>query len=522
MVPIETPSTDPLATTAGWGRWRIPFGGLVGSALIVGVVLRFVTKSPLWLDEALSVNIAKLPVGEIVEALRHDGHPPLFYVLLHGWMGVFGQSDWAVRAFSGLWSLALLPLVWVAARRIGGTRVAVYALALLALSPFAIRYGTETRMYAMVAVLSVAGWLLVDDALRGRATLVRLVAIACVVGALLWTHYWAIWFLLTAGIALLVHLWRVQRSGPPQLARSTYRVIAAVAVGGLTFLPWAPVMLYQGSHTGTPWARPMRPTEMVATMLLDFGGGKYAEATVLGWLFAAIAAVGLLGRAIDRRRIELDLRTRPEGRAFAILVGGTLAVACVTGYALNATFASRYASIIHPFVIILGALGLDQIRSRPIALAALTMLLVLGGIGGARNVVTDRSDARRSADVITANAERGDWVVYCPDQLGPATSRLLDVDVHQVTYPEFLRPQRVDWVDYKERLAETKPANFAAELLDRVGAHRIFLVYSTAYETHASICPALFNAIGRSRPPQPLTESTDAFEPAAVVLFAKP
>lgn len=522
MVPIASPNTDPLATTSGWGRWRAPFWLLIGSALLLGVVLRFLTNSPLWLDEALSVSIARLPLGEMVEALRHDGHPPLFYLLLHGWMAVFGEGDWTVRAFSGLWSLALFPLVWVAARRIGGSRVAVYAVALLSLSPFAIRYGTETRMYAMVAVLSLAGWLLVDDALRGRPTLARLAAIAAVVSALLWTHYWAIWFLLTAGIGLLVHLWRARRSDEAQMARSAYLVIAAVVVGGLTFLPWVPAMLYQGSHTGTPWSRPMRPTQILETMLLDFGGSKHAEATVLGWLTVALAMLGLLGRAIDRRRIELDLRTRPRGRAFAVLIGGTLVVACVAGYALNATFASRYASIIHPFFIILAALGLDQIRSRPTAMAVLSMLLLLGGIGGVRNVVTDRSDARRSADAITTHAEPGDWVVYCPDQLGPATSRLLHLDVRQVTYPNFLPPERVDWVDYKEQLARTGPEAFAADLLDRVGSHRVFLVYSTAYDTHKSICPALFNAIGKSRPPQPLTESTGAFEPATVVLFATP
>ena len=59
------------------------------------------TRSPLWLDEALSVNIAKLPIGQIPAALRHDGHPPLYYVLLHVWMSVLGSGDVAVRSAVG-------------------------------------------------------------------------------------------------------------------------------------------------------------------------------------------------------------------------------------------------------------------------------------------------------------------------------------------------------------------------------------------------------------------------------------
>ncbi|MEY4916125.1 MAG: hypothetical protein RL616_38, partial [Verrucomicrobiota bacterium] len=40
-----------------------------------------------------SVNIARLPLGELPEALRHDGHPPLYYALLHVWMQVAGSGD---------------------------------------------------------------------------------------------------------------------------------------------------------------------------------------------------------------------------------------------------------------------------------------------------------------------------------------------------------------------------------------------------------------------------------------------
>lgn len=509
---------DPLATDAGWGRWRVPAYLLMGGALVVGLVLRFVTRSPLWLDEALSVNIASLPVGQIGPALRHDGHPPLYYVLLHGWITVLDDGQWTVRAFSGLWSLALFPLVWVAARRVGGRRVAVYAVVLLALSPFAIRYGTETRMYAMVSVLVVAGWLLADDALR-RPTLARLAGLAAVVGLVCWTHYWALWFLGAAALGLVLHGWRARREGRREDLIATAKVLGAMVVGGLTLLPWLPSLLYQSTHTGTPWARPVRPTEMVTFTLTDFGGGPTPEATLLGWLLGLLVVIGLCGRATDRFHVALDVRTRPAGRPFAILVTATLAIACAVGYATGATYATRYASVLFPFVIVLAALGVDQFRSRPVVLGVLTVLLALGGVGGVLNVVKDRSDARRSADAIAARAERGDWVVYCPDQLGPATSRLLSDDLHHVTYPDLAPPQRVDWVDYKARLDRTSPEAFARTVLDQAGDREIFLVYSADYETHRQRCPALYNALAAERTPEVLSQPSDAYEPSSVVAF---
>jgi len=72
---------------------------------VVGVAAWFVPRSSLWLDEALSVNLAQLAPSELLEALGRDGHPPAYYLLLHAWMLVAGDSDLAVRALSGVWEL---------------------------------------------------------------------------------------------------------------------------------------------------------------------------------------------------------------------------------------------------------------------------------------------------------------------------------------------------------------------------------------------------------------------------------
>jgi uncharacterized membrane protein len=77
--------------------------------IAAGVVGRFLAPGGLWLDEALSVNIAKLPLQQLPGALIQDGSPPLYYLILHFWMLVFGQGDFAVRSLSGVVSVATLP-----------------------------------------------------------------------------------------------------------------------------------------------------------------------------------------------------------------------------------------------------------------------------------------------------------------------------------------------------------------------------------------------------------------------------
>jgi hypothetical protein len=80
--------------------WPPPEWALVATAALVsvGVVLRFWTHSDMWLDEALTVNISRLPLSQLHEALMKDGAPPLYYFLLHFWMKVFGSSNLGARS----------------------------------------------------------------------------------------------------------------------------------------------------------------------------------------------------------------------------------------------------------------------------------------------------------------------------------------------------------------------------------------------------------------------------------------
>ena len=123
---------DPEAESAGTGTGTgtespatiapAPWWVRVGIVVVVGagIVARFLPRGSMWLDEALSANIAQLPLGDIGGALERDGHPPLYYVILHAWGALVGWSPWALRALSGIFGVAALPLAFWAGRRIGG------------------------------------------------------------------------------------------------------------------------------------------------------------------------------------------------------------------------------------------------------------------------------------------------------------------------------------------------------------------------------------------------------------------
>ena len=483
----DTPPEPPSGRSIP--SWMVTFS-LVGVA-VLGIALRFVTTSKLWLDEALTVNISRLPVGDLLEALKHDGHPPLYYVLLHYWMEVFGHGDVPARALSGVIGVATLPLAWIAGRRLGGTTAARWSLVVVALSPYCVRYSSEARMYSLVMLLVLAGYLLLTDALR-EPTPLRLGGLAVLSGVLLLSHYWSIWLLGSVGLLLLLR-WR---RSPAAERPATRRALVAIAAGGVLFLPWLPSFLYQADHTGTPWAGPMRPSSIPAVALTDLGGGiNLYEATLYGMVLLLGSLLALFVVRSNGPELFLDLRTTPLVRPLLAVTVLTLAVGAATAYPTGATFQSRYAAVVVPFVLVAVGVGLALLP----ATARLTLGAVLVGLSGfgiVWNLYFERTQAPQVSEQIAAHAQPGDVVVFCPDQLGPAFSRDLPEGMQAVSYPTLDDPAVVDWVDYADRQAAADPVRIADEVRGMAAGHDVFVVWRDGYETFGDQCQQLRQELG--------------------------
>ena len=107
------------------------------------------------MDEAITTGIASHSLSAIPGVLRHDGSPPLFYLLLHVWISVFGASEAATHSLSLVFGLLCIPAGIWAAWSLFGRRAGLYAAVLFAFSTFLTAYATETRMYELMALLGI-------------------------------------------------------------------------------------------------------------------------------------------------------------------------------------------------------------------------------------------------------------------------------------------------------------------------------------------------------------------------------
>jgi hypothetical protein len=464
---------------------------VVGSlAVVIGIGLRFYAPTALWLDEALSVNIARLPVSQIPRALAHDGAPPLYYLMLHVWMLMFGQSNVAVRAMSGIISVASLPLFWFAGRRLGGRTVAWITFFLALSSPFAINYATTARMYSLMILWSLLGFLALTRALEEPSP-GRLVVLGAVTVAMLYTHYWGLYLVLVTCAWLAWHLYRTGQGGPQ---------LKAIIIGALLFLPWSPVFVYQTLHTGTPWASPASAGDLLG-VFGDFSGtgpwggllmfatfalfllGVFGRTVTPGSAVDTVGAAGGTERSQPGRAIMVELRPRPGMGPLAGVTIGTLLLAVVLGALASAAFVARYTAVVLPLFLLVVATGVAVLPGRRFRVGCVALLTVAGLLTGLNENQQQRTQATQVAAVLNVQAQPGDLVVYCPDQLGPAVHRLLRVrGVTEITFPRAIGPQRVDWVNYTVVISDTDVAAFAEAARARLGAgHTLWLVYRDGY-----------------------------------------
>lgn len=471
---------------------------------VAGFALRFAATGPLWLDESLSVGIARLPYNDLVDALKHDGSPPVYYLLLHWWLDVVGHGPVAARALSGVLGIATVPAAWAFAREATGSRrVAWVTAVLLATSPFALRYSSEARMYALVMLLvALGGWALAR-LLRGGSWRAGLGVAVCS-GLLLLTHYWSMYLLGAVGIGLL--------------AKRLWRPVIAVALGGVLFLPWLPVFVYQLANTGTPWAGRPAFGAVVDAVLEWAGSGPVGR--LLFVLLLALGALGVFGAGVDERRVELDLRGRPVGRRLGAATFGALLLGILSGMALKSGYAPRYSAVaIVPFLV-LAATGTTALLDERVRTGVVAACALLGLAVGAPLVVKPRTQAGVVAEALYGRVGAADVVVYCPDQLGPAVSRLLPDGTPQVVFPSGGPPDLVDWVDYQQRNEAADPVAFADDVLRRHQGGTVWLVMAGGYRTFENKCDELAERLRAGRREEPLVRSKGRyFERATLVAY---
>lgn len=110
----------------------------------------------LWRDELDAILFSLRDLGGLLPLFLGAGHNgPLYYLVLHFWILLAGDSEFSARFFSLICGVLAVPLIFKLGRRWMGRSGSLLAAMLCTTSPYLVWYSQEAKMYALLFLLSM-------------------------------------------------------------------------------------------------------------------------------------------------------------------------------------------------------------------------------------------------------------------------------------------------------------------------------------------------------------------------------
>jgi mannosyltransferase len=357
----------------------------VWPALVTLVVTGYGATTPqLWRDEMATWSAATRSPSELVHMVTNiDAVSGSYYLFMHYWIAVFGDSVLALRMPSILCMAGVTALVTVIGERLLGAGAGLLAGLLFAVVPSTSRYAHEARSYAFAAFFAVLATLLLIRALD-HPSWARWVAYGAAVTATGLSHLIAVTVVTGHAVAAVL-------AGRD----AVLRWCAASAGAALTLSPL--VVLGKGQQAAQlGWV----PTPSAADLLTV--SGHVFRSGMLAGITIGLAA---LGWALHGR----------WGAPLALCALGP-AVLMWTAGQLTQVWVPRYLTFTVPFLCLLAGAALAEVRLRG-ALAIVAVFLLISAPD--QRVIrrwhdTQPLDFQAAAAIVREHQRPGDGIVYAP------------------------------------------------------------------------------------------------------------
>lgn len=406
-----------------WRRFAIPV-----SLVLLAYLLRALTLDlqSFWVDEVYAVWFIDRPLKEALRLIiTPDNNGPLYFLFLWGWRRLTGPSDFAVRYLSTLFSVLTVAALWQLGKTWFGKRVAGGAALLIALSPFAIWFGQEAKMYALHMLLATLATLLLTYALRHNRWHAWL-AYVISSNLLAYSHFFGAFTIAAHGIIVLGVAWGDWRRLRSYLLTMFLAALAYIPV--LRFA-WRILPDFQLQDS---WRHFIPLPQMLRDMLTAYTFRVAPPAHGGLWL-------GLIALAVLWGNVAAWRRSWRKG----LTLSGMLCLPVLIFYPVSfriPSFDAKYLSASFPFLMLTLALALEALhrRGKAPALIALCGLSLLCGQAQLRDLTQpdiQRTDWRYVATYLDVHGQPDDAIVVFADYMDRVLKRYYAGPIPIFPYP---------------------------------------------------------------------------------------
>jgi len=412
-----------LASTAPVGKY-IENNFQLLLIFLLGLFLRicYLGAESMWLDEIFSVEMSHLnPINIVKEnMLQGDSNPPLYYVLLHYWVIMFGDSEFASRMLSVIPGSLSVLLIYKFGRELFNKNAGLIAALIMAVSVFQIKYSQEARTYSLIVFLTLFSNYLFLRLLSGYRYKYVL-GYVFITAALIYAHYYWVFYVMAQNVYVFTKLILNPRGEWPGFKRW-------IAVQFILVVVWLPeFILLKGAdamHEGFWRARPDIHT--VIDTILQFSGSL--QLLILFFVLSAFTVVSAVGANFKSGPKETVNRagSLPQDSPFSntidrvyfliVLLFTPIIFAFIISRVFNPIYGDRYLIGASPALYVLIAAGIDNLGFKKLQVFAVILIVCLSLLGIYRYYLSaDKHQWREAVYYIEENASPGDLIMVSPD-----------------------------------------------------------------------------------------------------------
>ncbi|MGB3681983.1 MAG: glycosyltransferase family 39 protein [Rubrobacteraceae bacterium] len=402
-----------------------PFAVALGGVLLLGTFLRFYQLGfeSLWLDEGASIKIASMDPLRMIRQATADPTPPFYYLILHYWMALFGDSEFAVRSLSAIAGSLSIPVMYWVGALLFGRITGLLAAAILAVSELQIYYSQEVRVYSLFSLLALISFYFFIRIFQGKTGRLWLTGYVVSTVFLMYAHVYGIFVLAAQDLYLLTALLVSRKFGG--WTRPSVKTWAVIH-GAIAFL-YIPGLLFLAGQITDPRGRAWvdEPGLPFLAQLPEY----YSGSTLATLVFVTLAVLGIVRKTVSR------------GPAFAgrtyLLVAWLLALTAlpfvVSKFSVVILGHPRHTIAASLAFYLLAAKGLGGLTSgayrKPLALGAVALVVALSAPSlWAHYTSLEKPQWREATQYVKAHAGQNDLVIYRTGLLFDHYSQRADIE----------------------------------------------------------------------------------------------
>lgn len=385
--------------------------------LMIGIFLRVydLNTESLWLDEGFSITYAKLNLYKIF--FLRENNPPLYFIILHLWINLFGDSEFSVRFLSVLFGSSSIFMMYKVSKQIFDKDVGIFSSLLLCLSVFHIHYSQEARTYSLTVLLTLLSMYFFTKYLKKRSNTI-LFAYILSSTFLIYSHIYGIFIIISQNIYIISLF---------LLSKNTYKLkliswILIQIILFIFFIPWASIFINQTLkivHDGFWIPRPVLSS-------IEDSFIRYSGSTLLFSIFMILSILSILKvykinklnsknifKTVKNNRWKISFLDTDENFFLLVWLITPIFLPYIISQFSTPIYLTKYTIVASLAFYILISKGIKNISHKLLKFFVISVIILISVVNVKEYYTKiDKEQWRDVANYIETNAKNGDLLLF--------------------------------------------------------------------------------------------------------------